>query len=85
MVYSIIAQITGSGPFTAIADARSILVKWTAITEAGSDIAGERAFTVVLPLTDTEIEANVRQQLADHVSQISGHAYIAADVLGCKL
>lgn len=85
MVFSIIAQISGSGPNSVVADSKNILVRWSAITETGADISAEDAFTVVLPLTDIEIEANVRSQLAARVSQISGHAYLPADVLGCKL
>lgn len=85
MVFCIIAQITGSGPFTDVVDAKNIIVRWSAKMESGEDIAGEDAFTVILPLTDIEIETNVRAQLADRISQRSGHTYLPTDVLGCKL
>ena len=85
MVFCIIAQITGSGPETSVEDGKNIIVRWSAKGEDGTDIGREESFTVVLPLTDIEIETNVRAQLADRVSQLSGHTYLPTDVLGCKL
>jgi len=66
----------------------NIIINWRLSAPVGGASAGENIFPIEIPtMTDTEIEANLREQLSAFVTDLAavpGVVFTAADVLGCK-
>jgi len=82
MSYIITGVIQGIG--TGSGTNLSIPVIWQIQPAANGITGGNEPFEVPPDLTDIEIEAEVRAQIAAKATLLSGVNFTAADVFGCK-
>lgn len=85
MDYSVIGRVYqgGGGPNGAI----EFTVQWTLMPSApnGHQYGEEGQFYVDAALTDTEVSAELRRQVAARVSERSALSIAEADVRGCSI
>ena len=82
---AVTARITGSGATTQEGVA-PFIVKYQMSGQVGGQPQSEEIFFLCDPLlTDTEIEASVRSQLADYLTAFGNQTFLAADIRGGKI
>lgn len=84
----ITGRITGQGPGDA-PGITNIIVRWEITSPVGNAAGGENVFPIDMQLTDSEIEASLRDQLAAFVSGLATvdqtiRNFTASDVRGCS-
>lgn len=83
MSITITGRVSGTAPGQ-VEGTIGVLIKWKISQPLANANEGEIAFDIDQQLTDQEMQASLREQLASYVSGLAGQPFADADVRGCS-